>query len=110
MEAFTGYDELVSGAQTALLESAVGASTATTVLSAFSQLKDAVGVVRAFVAAALVMPPDALATLSGRMRGTLILCLHRQHASAATHEKRYQRCHLAKNLVCDLTPSSLSLI
>ena len=37
-------------------------------LASFSQLKDAVGVVRAFVAAALVMPEESLATLNTSMK------------------------------------------
>ena len=84
METFTGYDELIADVQAELLSRDLATSTATTILAAFSQLKDAVGVVRAFVAAALVMPPESLATLSGRMRGTLIVCVHRQRACTAT--------------------------
>ena len=83
METFTGYDELIADVQAELLAGDFANSAATTILSAFSQLKDAVGVVRAFVSAALVMSADSLASLSDRMRGMLIVCLHRQRACTA---------------------------
>ena len=113
METFTGYDELIADVQAELLSRDLATSTATTILAAFSQLKDAVGVVRAFVAAALVMPPESLATLSGRMRGTLIVCVHRQRAcgrddprlcasKAAQPRRRRLRC--ARALVAHHTP------
>ena len=84
METFTGYDELIADVQTELLAVDFASSPATTILAAFSQLKDAVGVVRAFVAAALVMDAESRVALSGRMRGTLIVAVHRQSACAAT--------------------------
>ena len=83
METFTGYDELIADVQAELLAGDFANSAATTILSAFSQLKDAVGVVRAFVSAALVMSEESLASLSDRMRGMLIVCLHRQRACTA---------------------------
>lgn len=85
MDSFLGYDELIEDVQAELLgEDVSNMSTATTILAAFAQLKDALGVVRAFVAAALVVPEGALDTLSGRMRGKLVVCLHSLRSCTAT--------------------------
>ena len=80
---FTGFDQLVGDVQ-AELDEVLPSCSATTIFAAFAQLKDAVGVVRAFVAATLVMPDDALAAVSEQLRGTLVVCLHRQIACTAT--------------------------
>ena len=80
---FTGFDQLVDDVQSELSE-VLPSCSATTIFAAFAQLKDAVGVVRAFVAATLVMPDDALAAVAEQLRGTLVVCLHRQIACTAT--------------------------
>ena len=75
---FFDFDNLLTLLQTNLSSGLICPATAT--FASFSQLKDAVGVMRAFVAVGLVLPEVAEGELSECFRGALVVCFHRQAA------------------------------
>ena len=83
LNTFDDFIDLIDAVQAELVTPDIAHFNAATIFTYFSQLKDAVGVVRVFVAAALVMTPEALTAVSDHLRGTLVVALHKQRACAA---------------------------
>ena len=82
LNTFDDFIDLIEGVQAELITSDIANYNASTIFTSFSQLKDAVGVVRVFVAAALVMTSEVLSAVSDHLRGTLVVALHKQRACA----------------------------